>query len=78
MKYFEIDFDNEYGICIKGVKQPTIQEAEEFCKIDIEKSNAKHVVFVNETTLEDACNFYDMENEANFPIFKQHTDKINI
>lgn len=69
MKYYEIDFDNEYGICIKGTRKPTIKEAEEFCKTDIEQSNAEHVIFINETTLEDACHFYAMENEEQFPVF---------
>lgn len=71
MNYYEIDFDNEYGICIKGVRQPTIEEAEQFCKSDLKESNAKHVVFIRETTLEDARYFYDMENEANYPVFGQ-------
>jgi hypothetical protein len=69
VKYYEVDFDNEYGMCILGLRQPTIEEAKEFCKKDMELWGAKEVVFISETDYETAISCYSMENEASFPIF---------
>ena len=54
-RYFEIEFDNftrnrdpdgdivgDYSICIIGVRKPTIQEAEQFCKHDMEITGYKY------------------------------------
>ena len=84
MRYFEIEFDNEprnqentdgdtigdYSICILGEREPSIQEAAEFCKIDMEEMGYKYVVNVLEIPQEEARTFFDMEREKDFPIFK--------
>lgn len=84
MKYFEIEFDNEprnqdfaegdtvgdYSICILGERQPSIQEAAEFCAADMDIMGYKYVVNVLEIDEEEARTFFDMERENEFPIFK--------
>ena len=84
MKYFEIEFDNEprnqnewdgdvvgdYSICILGEREPSIQEAAEFCKVDMETMGYRYVVNVLEISQYEARTFFDMENEKNFPVFK--------
>jgi hypothetical protein len=77
VKYFEVDIENStdneagtYSICIKGTRKPSKREAKEFLKKDMESLGYDTVSFINETTLEEAKNFYDMEGEANFPIFQ--------
>ena len=84
-KYYEIEFDNDvrcrefadsdetigdYSICIIGKRKPTYEEAEAFCKEDMEKMGYKYVVSVREIDSDEAHNFFDMENEKNFPVFK--------
>lgn len=82
-KYFEIEFDNDkrardtdgdiigdYSICIIGERKPSIEEAEEFCKKDMDKMGYKYVVSVNEIDEEEAHTFFDMEKENSFPVFK--------
>lgn len=84
MRYFEIEFDNsprnqdgvegectgDYSICILGEREPSIQEATEFCKEDMEKMGYKYVVNVIEIPQEEARTFFDMEKEKEFPIFR--------
>lgn len=38
MEYFEIDFANGYGVCIKGVREPSIEEANIFCAHEVKKT----------------------------------------
>ncbi len=82
--YFEIEFSNEprnpdgaegncigdYSICILGEREPSIREAAEFCKADMEKMGYKYVVNVIEIPKEEARTFFDIERENDFPIFK--------
>ena len=77
MRYFEVDMDSTtnknagtYSICIKGTRKPTKEEVKEFLKTDMDSLGYDTVSFINETTLEEAKNFYDMDNETKFPIFK--------
>lgn len=82
MRYFEIEFDNDsrgrdtdnctgdYSICILAEREPTYQEAEEFCKADMKQMGYKYVVGIFEIEKEDAEQFYDMENADKFPVFK--------
>ena len=84
-KYYEIEFDNDvrcrdfadsdetigdYSICIIGERKPTYEEAETFCKKDMEEMGYKYVVAVREIDSYEAHNFFDMKNEKNFPVFK--------
>ncbi len=84
MRYFEIGFDNEptetdydedysgnYSICILAEKEPSIEEATEFCKSDMKNLGYKYVVSITEISKEEATNFFDMEDAENrYPIFK--------
>ncbi len=82
MRYFEIEFDNDprsrdthnctgdYSICILAEREPTYQEAEEFCKADMKQMGYKYVVGIFEIEKKDAERFYDMENADKFPVFK--------
>lgn len=82
-RYYEIEFDNDirsrestdetvgdYSICIIGERKPNYQEAEEFCKKDMEEMGYKHVVAIREIDDDEAQNFFDMEKESLFPVFK--------
>lgn len=76
MKYFEIDMESSknpengtYSVCIKGIRKPTVDEVKQFCKADMENFGCDTVTGIYETTLDEARNFYDMENEMNFPVF---------
>lgn len=84
MRYFEIEFGNEpgnqdksktetigeYSICILGERKPSIEEAAQFCKKDMEKMGYKYVVNVLEIDQTEARTFFDMEREKEFPVFK--------
>lgn len=71
MRYYEIDFDDGYGICIKSeIEDPTEKQVGDFLVACGDKYNEDNIVMILETTLEEASRFYDMENEANFPILK--------
>lgn len=75
MRYFEIDMSNKnesgcYSMCIKATHEPTKEEVKEFLKEDMESLGYTEIDCIIETTLEEAKNFYDMENEENFPILE--------
>lgn len=73
MRYFEIDMSNEndnYSMCIKATHEPTKEEAKEFLKADMEEMGYTTIDCIVETTLEEARNFYDMENEEKFPVLQ--------
>lgn len=84
MRYFEVEFDNEprgadwdescvgnYSICILAEREPSREEAAEFCKADMEKMGYKYVVGVTEIDKEEASTFFDMDDaEKRYPVFK--------
>lgn len=83
-KYYEVEFahkeeieDNSfvgtpdrYSICIIAEHKPTYEEAEEFCKEDMQKWGYDMVSDVIEIPYDEAHSFFDMENEDNFPVLK--------
>ena len=79
-KYFEVEFAryignsedyiSDYSICIIGKREPSIKEATEFCKEDLEKLGYDFVSNVFPLSSEEAHSFFDMENEEVFPIFE--------
>ena len=73
IKYYELVFDNEdEGMCILGLRQPTPEEATEFVKDDLSKVyESSRVVRVAEIDKETAhsCFDFDMKNETDIPIF---------
>lgn len=75
INFFEVEFSdgNEntaMWICIKGMKQPTIDEAKRFLAADAEmfKLPVAGVYPIDEAT---ARNCYDFSNESNWPIFSE-------
>jgi hypothetical protein len=84
MKYYEIEFahraeiedesfigtPDRYSICILAEREPSYEEAENFCKEDMNNLGYDMVSDVLEISKEEAYNFFDMENADNFPIFK--------
>ena len=81
-KYYEIEFDNaprgrewsdesigDYSICIIGKRKPTIKEAEEFCKKDMDQMGYKYVVAIREIDSDEAHTFFDMSQEEKLPVF---------
>lgn len=67
MKYFEVEFTNGYSICCKGVRVPSIEEADVFFAADAKENGM--VVLVLETDLDDAIKFFDTENIDSWPVF---------
>ena len=76
--YYEVFFGNfdennnlidETSICIIGTRKPTIEEANEFCKKDLDLMGYEKVFKVNEIDKEYAYNFFYMELEDTYPIF---------
>ena len=90
MRYFEVEFANEprnqegwdgdcvgdYSICILGEKEPSIQEAAQFCRKDMEEMGYEYVVNVLEIDEEEAYKFFDMEKVGSFPIFGAEVAKV--
>ena len=81
LNYYEIEFSHEefddtkniadsYSICIIANHHPSLEEAKEFCKSDMEKFGYEHVISVTTLNYEEAHKFFDMENENEFPILK--------
>lgn len=73
MKYYEVLFADSYGICIKSeIENPTRERVAKFLKSDMEKFHYKllDIVSIDEISLEESKNFYDMENEKNFPVLR--------
>ena len=75
IRYFEVDMSNAkekgcYSMCIKATHKPTKREAKKFLAKDMKNLGYTNIDTIVETTLEEAKNFYAMENEENFPILQ--------
>lgn len=71
MRYYEILFADNYGICIKSeIENPTQEQVANFMKKDMGyyRYKMEDIESIDEIALEDAVWFYDMENEKNFPV----------
>lgn len=66
IKYYELDFDDNDGMLIKGVRKPSIEEANNFVKDDLHANSVVGVFSIEET---EARAFYDFTNENEWPIF---------
>ena len=67
-KYFEIDTDDGYGLAIAAVREPSVEEANEFCKEDCELWDTE-VIGVYPISYEELQLFYDTTNEPEWPVF---------
>ena len=75
VRYFEVDMINRegndcYSMCIKADHEPTKREVKKFLAKDMKNLGYTKIDTIVETTLEEAKNFYDMENEENFPVLQ--------
>jgi len=84
MKYYEIEFahraeiedesfintPDRFSICILAEREPSYEEAENFCKEDMNNLGYDVVSDVLEISKKEAYNFFNMENADSFPIFK--------
>lgn len=76
-QYFEVcigngpqESTNDFWMCIRGVRVPSIQEAERFLAADIVKSGG-HVLGVYPIARAEAEGCYDFSSEAQWPVFGQ-------
>lgn len=69
VKYYEVDFNNGYGMVIKSKIEPTREQIEEFVKVDADKNDGVAEIY-GPSTREEVSPFYDMENESNWPILE--------
>ena len=60
--------DNSFWMCIHGVRQPVLEEAEQFLAEDV-KNNGGKVLAVNPICAEEASAFYDLSAEEKWPVF---------
>ena len=71
-QYFEVEFSIDHDentaewICIRGERQPSVEEANVFCKADAERVKMP-VTGVFPISRQEAEAFYDFTNEANGP-----------
>lgn len=82
MKYFEITFGQYPSspktylprICIKGRREPSRTEANEFCMMDMEMIGADYVAKIKRITHAQAKEDYNCEDEENWPVFADEED----
>lgn len=75
--YYEVRFNRpgdpeeaEVAMCGRGVRVPTVEEANVFHAVDVVcYADDRPVVAVWEISREEAESFFDMSNEENWPIF---------
>lgn len=84
IKYYEVEFGksvelnddsfcdtpDRYSMCILGKRMPSLEEAKVFLKADMENFGYDEITEIREIDFEEACEFFDMENEANYPVFE--------
>lgn len=84
IKYYEVEFGkseelnddafcdtpDRYSMCILGKRMPTFDEAKEFLKKDMEILGYDEITDILEIDYNEAHEFFNMENENNFPIFE--------
>ena len=79
-KYFEAYFHNvdekaadELSICGRGVRVPTVEEANAFYKTDVKGyAEGCEITEVIECSFDDAYRFYDTSGIDNWPVFGQN------
>ena len=65
----------DYSLCIKGVREPSIIEAEHFLESDIKALGYEGVTRVIEISEEEAYDEFNMENVVNWKIFGEEKNK---
>ena len=74
-QYFEVrignsaeESDNDFWMCIRGMRAPSIDEAEQFLSADIARIGG-HVIEVFPIEQKTAESCYDFSNENQWPVF---------
>ena len=74
-QYFEVrignsidESDNDFWMCIRGVRAPSIDEAEQFLSADVARIGG-HVLEVFPIEQETAESCYDFSHEDQWPVF---------
>lgn len=67
IKFFEVDFENGYSLCIKSFREPSIDDANRWLASDVIQFGSVTGVYPIEET--EARKFYDFENETQWPVF---------
>ena len=75
MLYFEVWFDGCAGntMCIRGVRKPTIEEANEFLAEEVER-RCGEVYDIDEITFDEAKEQFNVDDEENWPVFGLEKD----
>ena len=68
MKYFEVEFENEYSIACKGERVPSIDEARRLCSAEV--SLYGDVAVVKEIVYEEVVLFFDTDNIESWPVYR--------
>ena len=69
IRYFELYFNDGYSMIVKAVKEPTIDEAEDFIRLDMDIMGYEHIDEIIEWTREEAVTAFDFSSEDFWPIF---------
>lgn len=76
IKFYEIEFKDGYSMAIKGIRQPTIEEAQDFYdktigfdKTSLARTDATTVVNVLDITEDETKHFFDTRNIDNWEVF---------
>lgn len=64
------DYTSDMSICIVGTREPSPEEATDFCKGDLEKLGYDFVSNVFPLSDYEAHEFFDMAEEDSFPVFR--------
>lgn len=73
MLYYEVLFSDSYGICIKSeIENPSVEQVADFLEEDMKmfEYTIQDIESIDPISLEEAQSFYDMENEADFPVLR--------
>lgn len=79
IKYYEAFFNSPFNpipddvqpaMCIKGIRKPSLEEANFFLRSECAGyARGMNVTEIHEISQKDAAAFYDLSNEANWPVF---------
>lgn len=76
IKFYEIEFKDGYSMAIKGIRQPTVKEAQDFYdrtiglnKTGLARTDATTVVNVLDITEDETKHFFDTRNIDNWEVF---------
>ena len=67
--YYEVMFPDGYSIIIKGLREPSIDEAKDFLKTDMANLRYTEITYIEEWELADALTAFDFDNANKWPIF---------